>query len=264
MYASPTNYRVFDNPHSGSAQVAAEIAGLIRTRALQGRNVVLGLASGKSTIPVYQDLIYQHREESLSFRNVITFNLAEYHGLPVDHPGGCRSFMQREFFNHVDIRADNIHFLLGNVPESRIALHCAEYEARISAAGGIDYQILGIGRNGRIGFNEPGSPPDSRTRLVKLGSTTRSDVMMDFDHALEKVPKHAISVGCGTLLESRKTALLAWGALKARIVRKALEEPVTQKNCASYFRRHPASQFFLDQPAASALKPKGGPDQAMA
>lgn len=253
MHKARNLYRIFDNPHTASAQVATEIAGLIRSRAVQGRNVVLGLSSAKSTIPVYQDLMYQHREEGLSFKNVVVFNLSEYLGLSAGHPAACGTFIQRELLDHVDILPENIHLLSGDVPDSRIKEHCSDYEELITDAGGIDYQILGIGRNGRIGFNEPGSSADSRTRLVKLGVTTRSDAMADFDGLKEGVPKHGLSVGCGTLLEARKTALVAWGALKARIVRKALEEPITHKNCASYFRKHPESRFYLDQPAASAL-----------
>lgn len=254
MENSSPSYRIFENPHSASAQVASEIASIIRARAVQGRNVVLGLTSGRSTIPVYQDLIYQHREEGLSFKNVITFNLAEFHGLPSDHPASCHSFVKREFLDHVDVPANQSNRLSGEISDSEMARYCREYEAMIVSAGGIDYQIVGIARNGRVGFNEPGSSIESRTRMVKLGAATRGDITPNFEGHSDKVPKHAITVGCGTMLEARKTALLAWGPSKARIIRKALMEPVSQKNCASYFQSHPASRFYIDQSAAASIK----------
>jgi glucosamine-6-phosphate deaminase len=250
--STPHRFRVFENPDSASAQVASEMAALIRERATLGRSAVLGLATGKTPLPLYDELIYLHREEGLSFQNVITFNLDEYLGLAGDHPASFRAFMQQKFFDHVDVPAANIRFLSGNTAEGKIRAHCAGYERQISAAGGIDYQILGIGRNGHIGFNEPGSAINSRTRRVRLEETTREDAAPAFD-GIDRVPTHALTMGCGTILEARRIVLLAWGAKKSRVVRRALESPVAPKVCASYLQTHAATQFFLDLPAAALL-----------
>lgn len=248
-------YRVFENPDSASAQVASEIARLIRERATLGRTAVLGLATGTTPLPLYDELIYLHREEGLSFHNVITFNLDEYLGLDSDHPASFRSYMQRTFFDHVDLPPANIRFLSGKTAAAAITAHCVAYERKISSAGGIDYQILGIGRNGHIGFNEPGSAIDSCTRSVLLAETTREDAAPAFD-GIANVPAHAITMGCGTILKARKIALLAWGSKKSRIVRRALESPVDPKISATFLQTHAAAQFFLDVPAASQVRRK--------
>ncbi len=248
-------YRVFENPDSASAQVAAEIAQLIRERATLGRTAVLGLATGQTPLPLYEELIYQHREEGLSLRNVITFNLDEYLGLESTHPESFRAYMQRHFFDHVDIPPANIRFLSGTTADRDVVAHCAAYEKQIKKAGGIDFQILGIGRSGHIGFNEPGTAIDAPTRRVELGELTREDAAETFG-GLEHVPTHALTMGCGTILMARKIALLAWGSRKARIVRRALQGPVTSRVCASYLQNHRKAQFFLDPPAASVLPQK--------
>ncbi len=248
-------FRVFESPDSASAQVASEMASRIRERAALGRTAVLGLATGKTPLPFYDELIYLHREEGLSFQNVITFNLDEYLGLESDHPASFRSFMQRTFFDHVDIPPGNIHFLSGCLPDAEIPAHCAAYERQILDVGGIDFQILGLGRNGHIGFNEPGTAIDSRTRRVQLDDMTRLDAEPAFD-GIANVPTHALTMGCGTILEARKIALLAWGSKKSRIVRRALERAATPTVSASFLQTHAATQFFLDLPAASLLSRK--------
>ncbi|MES2920510.1 MAG: glucosamine-6-phosphate deaminase [Verrucomicrobiota bacterium] len=253
--SSPLRFRVFENPDSASAQVASEIAWLIRERATLGRTAVLGLATGRTPLPLYDELIYLHREEGLSFQNVVTFNLDEYLGLASDHPASMRYFMQRTFFDHVDVPPAHIHFLSGSLADGGIPAHCAAYERKITDAGGIDLQVLGIGRNGHIGFNEPGTTIDSRTRRVQLDEMTRHDAEAEFG-GLANVPTQALTVGCGTILAARKIALLAWGSKKSRIVRRALERPVTPKVSASFLQTHPATQFFLDLPAASLLSRK--------
>lgn len=250
--STPHRFRAFENPDSASAQVASEIAGLIRERAALGRTAVLGLASGKAHLPLYAELIYLHREEGLSFHNVITFNLDEYLGLGSHHPASLRSFMQRIFFDHVDVRPGNSHFLSSDIADAEIPSHCTAYERKISAAGGVDFQILEIGRNGRIGHNEPDTAMDSRTRRVHLTEMTRVDAAPAFA-GIENVPTQALTMGCGTILKARKIALLAWGSKKSRIVRRALERPVTPKVSASFLQTHAAAQFFLDLPAASLL-----------
>ncbi len=228
------------------------MAALIRDRTTAGRTTVLGLATGGTPIPLYQELIRLHREEGLSFANVVTFNLDEYLGLPKDHPESYWSFMHHNLFNHLDLPPQNIHLPEGMVAESEIPAHCAAYEAAIRNAGGIDFQILGIGRTGHIGFNEPGSPKESRTRRIHLDPVTRQDAAPAFG-GLENVPTHAITMGCGTILEARKIALMAWGSKKADIVREAISGPITDQVSASFLQEHPDATFYLDKEAASAL-----------
>jgi glucosamine-6-phosphate deaminase len=228
------------------------MAALIRDRTTAGRTTVLGLATGGTPIPLYQELIRLHREEGLSFANVVTFNLDEYLGLPKEHPESYWSFMHHNLFNHIDLPPQNIHLPDGMVAENEIPAHCSAYEAAIRNAGGIDFQILGIGRTGHIGFNEPGSPKESRTRRIHLDPVTRHDAAPAFG-GLENVPTHAITMGCGTILEARKIALMAWGSKKADIVREAISGPITDQVSASFLQQHPDATFYLDKEAASAL-----------
>ena len=245
-------FRVFENPDSACAQVASEMAGLIRERAALGRTAVLGLACGKNSIPLYDELIYLHREEGLSFNNVITFSLNEYCGIRSSHPASFRSFMKRKFFDHVDLPPANIHFLSGRVSDSRIPEHCADYEQKISDVGGIDFQILALDRNGLLGLNEPGTAIDSRTRCVELDKTTRRDAAPAFG-GIRNVPSQALTMGCGTILEARKIALLAWGLQQSSVVWHSLEFPITPEISASFLQTHATTQFFLDVSSASLL-----------
>lgn len=230
--------------------VAARIAEIVRAKP----DAVLGLATGSTPLGVYEDLVRIHREEGLSFARVRSFNLDEYYPLAPDAPQSYRRFMAKNLFDHLDIATENWH-----VPDGRarsieeIERDCAAYEAAISDAGGLDFQILGIGRNGHIGFNEPGSARDSRTRLVFLDSTTRGDAAGEF-FGLENVPARAISMGVGTVLEAREIVLMATGRHKAAIVREALEEKITSKVPASFLREHPNAAFFLDEHAAGELR----------
>jgi len=228
--------------------VALEMATLIRNKP----HAVLGLATGATPIPLYQELVRLHHEEGLSFRQVTTFNLDEYLGLESTHPETYWNFMHRNFFDHIDIPAANIHLPSSRVTESELIAHCLAYEEAIRAAGGIDYQILGIGRTGHIGFNEPGSPADSITRRIHLDAITRQDAAPAFG-GLEHVPTHAITMGCGTILDARNISLMAFGEGKAEIVRKALREPVTDQVSASFLQNHPSAHFHLDPASASAL-----------
>ncbi len=244
--------RVFPDRAEASRTLAAELSALVRTINAAGRNAVLGLATGRTPLPFYGELIRLHRAGELSFAKVVTFNLDEYLGLPGEHPESYRAFMRRELFDHVDIPAENIHIPDGMVAAADLEAHCAAYEEAIRAAGGIDFQLLGIGRTGHIGFNEPGSPKNSRTRRVELDPVTRQDAAPAFG-GLEAVPEHAISMGCGTILEARKIALLAWGGAKAEIVKEALTGPVTEQISASFLQQHPDATFYLDREAAAAL-----------
>jgi glucosamine-6-phosphate deaminase len=249
---SMISVKTFPTPADAARELADEVASLIRTNDEAGRPTVLGLATGSSPLPFYAELVRRHREEGLSFKNVTTFNLDEYLGLPPDHPESYRHFMQTNLFDHIDVDPARTHVPSGLVADDEIGKHCAEYEEMIKSAGGIALQILGIGRTGHIGFNEPGSPRDSRTRSIELDELTRRDAAPAFG-GIENVPTRAITMGCGTILDARRLRLMAWGEAKASIVRKALRGPVTPEVSASFLQEHPDSQFLLDEAAASAL-----------
>ncbi|MEI6675465.1 MAG: glucosamine-6-phosphate deaminase [Verrucomicrobiota bacterium] len=244
--------RVFDRNEVAVRELACEVSQLIRSRAADGRKVVLGLATGNTPLPFYQELIRHHREEDLSFANVISFNLDEYLGLADAHPQSYRTFMCRHLFDHINLPASNINLLSGSLPEADIPAHCATYESRIRDAGGLDFQLLGIGANGHIGFNEPGSSKASRTRRMHLEVSTLRDAATSFG-GLSHVPPQAITMGCGTILAARRIVLLAWGEKKASIVRKALCGPITDQLSASFLQDHPNTAFYLDREAAAAL-----------
>jgi len=248
----PVPLAVFASSAAASLAVAREVAGLIQLRQREHRTVVLGLATGSTPIAFYSELVRLHREEKLSFANVVTFNLDEYYPLPPDHPQSYRHFMRTHLFDHVDIAPENINVPSGSVPQGEIDEHCRAYEEKIRAAGGIDFQILGIGRTGHIGFNEPGSPPHSRTRLVTLDPLTRRDAAGDFGGE-EHTPRYALSMGVRTILEARRVVLMAWGQHKAGIVRTAMEHEVTARITASFLQQHENALFVLDHAAAGAL-----------
>src|SRR5690606_19552186 len=209
--------------HEDIARLVAErIASLIRTKAAAGEQAVLGLASGSTPIGIYRELIRMHREAGLDFSNVVTFNLDEYYPMDPDSIHSFRRYMWENFLEHVNIRPENVHIPRGDVPREEVEEHCREYEAAIRAVGGIDFQILGIGKTGHIGFNEPGSGRESRTRLVTLDTVTRKDAAADF-FGEENVPREAITMGVATIMEAREIAIIATGEHKAPIVRRAVE-----------------------------------------
>jgi glucosamine-6-phosphate deaminase len=243
---------VFPSSVEASSAVAQEVAALIRARQQEGRSVVLGLATGSTPLSFYGELVRLHREEALSFANVVTFNLDEYYGLTTDHPQSYHHFMRAHLFDHIDVPASAIHVPSGTVPMAALDAHCRDYEEKIRAAGGIDFQILGIGRTGHIGFNEPGSARRSRTRHVTLDPLTRRDAAGDFGGE-EHTPHYAITMGVRTILEARRIALMAWGQHKADIVREAVEGPVTTQVTASFLQEHDHCTFVLDASAAGAL-----------
>ncbi|MFO0963355.1 MAG: glucosamine-6-phosphate deaminase [Phycisphaerales bacterium] len=254
--ASPALERIPVTVHRSSAEasraVAAEIAALLRERAAQGRTAVLGLATGSTPQGVYEELVRLHREEGLSFRNAVTFNLDEYWPMRPQELQSYRRFMQEYLFDHVDIDPRNVHVPDGTVPQEEVARFCEAYEQAIRDAGGIDLQILGIGRTGHIGFNEPGSPRESRTRLITLDRVTRMDAASDF-FGERHVPRRAITMGVGTILDARRVLLLAFGEHKAEIVRRAVEGEVSPSVSASFLQRHPDARFLLDPASAAAL-----------
>jgi glucosamine-6-phosphate deaminase len=237
---------------AASAALASEVAALVREREEAGMDTVLGLATGSTPVPFYRELIRLHREEGLSFRRVITFNLDEYYGLPRDHPESYFRFMRDQLFDHIDIDPERIHLPDGTVPMESVYRHCLDYERRIAEAGGLDLQILGIGRTGHIGFNEPGSAVDSRTRMITLDRVTRQDAAADF-MGVANVPRSAITMGVGTILEAKRLVLMAWGANKAGIVREAVEGAVTDQVSASFLQTHGNATFLVDGAAAGAL-----------
>lgn len=238
-----------DRPSAAQA-IAREIADLIELRSKSGKPAVLGLATGSTPLPLYAELIRLHRDEKVSFHSVLTFNLDEYEGLGPTHPQSYRCFMQENLFRHLDIPAANIHIPDGLTKDA--PKHCAEYEAAIRAAGGIDLQILGIGRTGHIGFNEPPSSADSRTRRVQLDEVTRRDNSVFFGE-LAQVPHGALTMGVATILEARRIELIAFGDGKADIVRRAIQESPSAACPATWLQRHPACTFHLDAAAAKAL-----------
>lgn len=243
---------VYPGAADACAHVASAIAVLIRERNQVGKATVLGLATGSTPVRLYRELIRLHREEGLSFQNVITFNLDEYYGLPGDHPESYRRFMQDQLFDHVDLKPGNTHVPDGLVDREDVFASCQAYEDAIRTAGGIDIQILGIGRTGHIGFNEPGSDAQTRTRLVTLDSLTRRDAARDF-LGEENVPRHAITMGVGTILDARKVYLLAWGEAKAPVIMQSVEGEPTDSIPASFLQKHSACEFCLDLAAASHL-----------
>ncbi len=243
---------VFPDSATAAAALAAEVMALIQERTAAGKPTVLGLATGSTPVPFYRQLIRLHQEQGLSFAQVHTFNLDEYYGLPADHPESYARFMADQLFDHIDIPKANIHIPNGTIAGGQIFAHCREYEEAIDAIGGIDLQILGIGRTGHIGFNEPGSSRDSLTRRITLDRITRQDAAADF-RGEQNVPHFAITMGVGTILRARKLVLMAWGENKAAITAKAIEGPVTDSISASFLQEHPAARFIIDKGAASEL-----------
>lgn len=185
---------IFQNSAIASVAVAEEIASIIRDKNSKGQPAVLGLATGSTPIRIYAELIRMHKEDGLSFANVVTFNLDEYYGISRDNAQSYWSFMHEHLFDHVDILPENINIPDGNVPLDKLEQYCADYDMKIKSYGGLDFQLLGIGRTGHIGFNEPGSHINSGTRMITLDHLTRSDASKDF-HGLENVPKRAITMG---------------------------------------------------------------------
>lgn len=229
-----------------SKRAAETIAGAIRSKP----NSVLGLATGGTPVGCYRELIRMHKEEGLDFSRVVTFNLDEYIGLPPTHPQSYRYFMDENLFHHVNIKIENTHVPNGLSDDPQRT--CKGFEEAIRKAGGIDLQLLGIGANGHIAFNEPGSPFDSRTRVVNLSERTIEDNARFFK-SIDEVPRQALSMGIGTIMEARKIVLLASGVRKAEVVAKSVEGSITTDVPASVLQRHPDCTFILDEEAASKL-----------
>ncbi len=232
--------------------VAGEIADLIRRNEGLNKKTILGLATGSTPRGVYRALIGLHRGQGLSFRNVVTFNLDEYFPLERSSHLSYHHYMWENLFSHIDILPENVHLPRGDIPLQEVAAHCQEYERRIEKMGGLDLQLLGIGRTGHIGFNEPGSQIRSRTRLITLDYMTRSDAASDWQ-GFHRVPTRAITMGIRTILQARRVIMMATGEHKAPIIRTAVEGPVTDEVPASFLQSHDNALCILDVGAAQEL-----------
>ncbi|TVQ03629.1 MAG: glucosamine-6-phosphate deaminase [Balneolaceae bacterium] len=242
----------YENSSEAAEAIAHEIAILIQEKAKKGAKAVLGLATGSTPVGVYEELVRLHKEEGLSFKNVITFNLDEYYPIEPNSLQSYVRFMNEHLFDYIDIPKNQIHIPDGSIEEEEIQAYCDDYEEKIKKAGGIDIQLLGIGRTGHIGFNEPGSRPDSQTRLITLDKITRKDAASDF-FGEEYVPRRAITMGVGTIMSAKRIFLLAWGEGKARIIRDTVEGEIKESIPATYLQNHPDTTIILDDAASEKL-----------
>lgn len=243
---------LFNTAIEGSLYVANSIAELIESRNKESKSTVLGLATGSTPTQVYDELVRKHKEEGLNFERVITFNLDEYFPMAPDAHQSYVHFMHEYLFNHINIKPENIHIPDGTLKKDGVAAFCEEYEAKIAQVGGLDVQILGIGRTGHIGFNEPGSTIDSKTRLITLDRLTMLDAASGF-FGIENVPRRAITMGVGTILQAKKIYMMAWGEGKANIVRETIEGAMNTSIPATFLQQHKQTEVILDAAAAAEL-----------
>ena len=241
-----------EDSNQASLFVANEIAGLIQQKQKDGKKAVIGLATGSTPTKVYEYLVQFHNEGRLSFSNVITFNLDEYYPMEPDSIHSYVRFMNEHLFDHIDIKRENVHIPDGNLSSEDIREYCLAYEKKVENVTGIDIQLLGIGRTGHIGFNEPGSSLNSKTRLIRLDRVTRLDAASDF-FGQENVPKRAITMGVGTILSAKKIILMAWGEGKADVIQQAVEGPIKESIPANFLQHHGNCDFVLDGASASKL-----------
>lgn len=244
--------KIWDDSASASGHIARSIALAIRQKQQDGEQIVLGLATGSTPVKVYEELVRMHQEEGLSFQNVLTFNLDEYYPMSRESQQSYWRFMHDYLFDHVDIPRENIHVPDGQLGMEEVAGYCEQYEKLIDLAGGIDIQLLGIGRTGHIGFNEPGAWDTSLTRMVRLDHLTRHDAIKDF-HSESVVPYRAITMGVGTIFKARTVYLMAWGQHKASIVSQAVEGDISASVPASFLQKHPNVKVVLDRAASEEL-----------
>lgn len=244
--------KIFTGPKEGSVYVASVIAELIRKKDALGQKTVIGLATGSTPKSLYAELVRMHKTEGLSFKNVITFNLDQYYPMDKDALQSYHYFMRKYLFEQTDINPQNYHLPDGMLSKENIKQHSLDYEMKIEAAGGLDLQILGIGTNGHIGFNEPGSGIHTKTRLITLDNSTRIANAYEFGN-MSQVPRMAITMGISTILKSKKIILMAWGQAKAPVIKKAVEKEITEDIPASLLQNHEDTSFVLDEAAASEL-----------
>ena len=243
---------IFKNSVVASKIVAQEIASLIRSKQEQNSLCILGLATGSSPIKVYEELVRMHREEGLSFLNVVTFNLDEYYPMEEENIQSYYYFMHAHLFNHIDILQEHINIPKGTVNSEDIYQYCIDYDMKIKSYGGLDFQLLGIGRTGHIGFNEPGSHYNSGTRSITLDHVTRADAAPSF-LGIDNVPRRAITMGIGTIRNAKRIVLLAWGINKAGVINETIEGEITSEIPATYLQRHNNTTVILDTEASSEL-----------
>jgi len=244
--------KIFPDSLQGSFYIAQQIAQLIKEKETAGQKCVIGLATGSSPKTLYAELVRMHKEEGLSFKNVITFNLYQYYPMEKDALQSYHYFMRKNLFEQTDIDPNNYHLPDGMVPKEKVKEHCNNYEKQIEEAGGLDLQILGIGVNGHIGFNEPGSGIYTKTRLTALDNSTRLANSYEFGN-MSEVPRMAITMGIGTILKSKKIILMGWGHTKAPVIQQATELDDTEEVPASLLQNHDDCTFVIDEAAASEL-----------
>ncbi|WP_109299264.1 glucosamine-6-phosphate deaminase [Aquimarina sp. AU474] len=243
---------IFQESSYASKLVAHEISDLIKQKQKEGKPCVLGLATGSSPIKVYEELVNLYTQGELSFKNVITFNLDEYYPMNPDNQQSYYHFMHQHLFDHIDINPQNINIPSGNIAQEEIDQYCIDYEMKIKELGGLDFQLLGIGRTGHVGFNEPGSHQNSGTRIITLDHITRRDAASDFN-GIENVPKRAITMGISTIMNAKRILLLAWGHKKATIVKEMIEGKIISRIPASFLQEHKNVTIVMDSEAAGEL-----------
>ncbi|MCC9043612.1 glucosamine-6-phosphate deaminase [Myroides sp. M-43] len=252
IYTRQDAVKVYSNKDNASAYVASRIAKIIKDKQNIGKHAIVGLATGSTPKGVYKELVRLHKDEGLSFKNVVTFNLDEYYPiLPVDDQSYV-SFMKNNLFNHIDIDWSNVHIPDGTLSLEAIQAYCDLYEQKIVDFGGLDIQLLGIGRTGHIGFNEPGAVLESKTRLVTLNDVTREDAKDDFG-GKEHVPTQAITMGVQTITQAKQVILMALSQRKAEIIKKALQGEITSDIPATFLQQLAHVEYILDSEAASLL-----------
>ena len=242
----------FESSKEASVHIAREICDLVKTKQEKNKSCVIGFATGSSPLLVYQEIIKIHQTESLSFKNVVAFNLDEYYGIKKDDINSYHHFMNENLFDHIDIPNENIYIPSGEISEREIKKFCSSYEKQIEQYGGIDLQLLGIGRTGHIGFNEPGSHFNSKTRLITLDHTTRFDTSKSFN-GIENVPTKAITMGVRTIFNAKRIIIMAWGLHKSLIAKKSAEHDVTSLIPSTYLQNHKNTTLVLDNQSASEL-----------
>ena len=251
-FTEKINYKVFSHQNEANRIIAEDIVMAILERQKLNQNFVLGLATGNSPIGIYKELIRIYKERNLSFKNVITFNLDEYYPISREAQQSYWTFMHQHLFNYIDIPPENINILNGKHPKENIKDYCAQFDAKIKSYGGIDFQILGIGQNGHIAFNEPGTSFYSKTRMIHLEYNTLLANSGDFPN-LKSMPQFALTVGINTILDAKKIVLIAWGSSKANVIAGAIEGQITESLPASVLQKHNDCTFYLDSMAASEL-----------
>jgi glucosamine-6-phosphate deaminase len=239
--------QVFETP----ADVARAVGQRVADALAACPSLVLGLPTGRTPIATYAELRRLHRHGAAGFSQAATFNLDEFAGVAPSHPGSFRAFMEQHLFSAVDLAPERIHFLDGAARD--LDAECERYEAEIAAAGGLGLQLLGIGANGHIGFNEPGAELVARTHRVTLADSTRRDNAALFGGDPAQVPREALSMGVGTILKAAEIVLIATGERKAQCIEQAVNGPVTTRLPASFLQLHPRVELYLDRPAASKL-----------